>query len=834
MRKFSKLSILVMGFCLSISVLHAADWKMKTANLMTQYAAKIDTANVLGEYPRPQMTRENWMNLNGIWQFQSSSDATETIPTGTLTSKILVPFPVESAISGIMTHYDRMWYRRTFTVPAAWAGQRILVHFGAVDYESEVYVNNHSLGIHKGGYDSFTYDITPNLTGTGLQEITVRVFDPTDAGGQPRGKQTLYPGGIMYTPTSGIWQTVWLEPVPQTSISEIKLVPNVDNSTLKLRAITSGTGTSLTITGEVKDGATTVATFTGNANTDLTISVPNPKLWSPNSPFLYDLKISLKSGTESIDSLKSYFGMRKISMATVGSFKKMMLNNEFLFQMGPLDQGFWPDGLYTAPTDEAIINDLTKAKQLGFNMIRKHIKVEPQRWYYWADKLGLLIWQDMPSPNSYTPKPQPTDVPEFKSEMEQMIKTHWNSPSIIMWVVFNEGQAQHDTPALVSDVKSLDPSRLVNQASGNNWEGVGHILDAHSYPQPACPSSSSQILVCGEYGGIGLKVLNHMWNTGETYVTVNNASELANMYSSFADMLIQFKSNNGLSAAVYTELTDVETELNGLLTYDRANVKGSLSRFFNINQGIINNYAYMTEVLPTSQVTPRNWKYTTTLPTTNWYTNSFNDTNWLTGGAGFGTAGTPGGNITTNWDTNDIWMRQNFDLGTLSATDLDSLVLNVHHDEACEIYLNGILASTLTGYTSNYGVFPINDAAKNALITNGVNKISIHCNQTYGGQYIDAGLSLLSYKAKPVYTDVKNVTVQNNCRIYPNPASSKLSVIRKNAQTELIGVYNLVGSEVMKLNKSADQVDISNLQSGMYFIKTQTNHEVETISFIKK
>jgi len=834
MRKFSKLSFLVMGFCLSASVLHAAEWKMKTANLMTQYAAKIDTANVLGEYPRPQMTRENWMNLNGIWQFQSSSDATETIPTGTLSDKILVPFPVESAISGIMTHYDRMWYRRTFTVPAAWAGQRILVHFGAVDYESEVYINNHSLGIHKGGYDAFTYDITSNLTGTGAQEITVRVFDPTDAGGQPRGKQTLYPGGIMYTPSSGIWQTVWLEPVPQTSISEIKLVPNVNNSTLKFRAITSGTATSLTITGEVKDGATTVATFTGNANTDLTISVPNPKLWSPNSPFLYDLKITLKSGTENVDSLKSYFGMRKISMATVGSYKKMMLNNEFLFQMGPLDQGFWPDGLYTAPTDEAIINDLTKAKQLGFNMIRKHIKVEPQRWYYWADKLGLLIWQDMPSPNSYTGNPQPIDVPEFKSEMEQMIKTHWNSPSIIMWVIFNEGQAQHDTKTLVADVKSIDPSRLVNQASGNNWEGVGDILDAHSYPPPACPSSSSQILVCGEYGGIGLKVLNHMWNVGETYVTVKNATELTNLYSSFADMLIQFKSNNGLSAAVYTELTDVETELNGLLTYDRANVKGSLSRYFDINQGIINNYAYQTEVLPTSLVTPRNWKYTTTQPTTNWYTNSFSDTNWTTALAGFGGGGAPGGNIQTLWETPDIWIRQKFNLGTLSSTDLDSLVLNVHHDEACEIYLNGVLASTLTGYTSNYGVFPINDPAKNALIINGENTISIHCNQTYGGQYIDAGLSLLSYKAKPIYSDVKNPTVQNNCSIYPNPATSKLSVIRKNAQTELIGVYNLIGSEVMKLNKSADQVDISNLQSGMYFIKTQTNHEVETISFIKK
>ena len=836
MRKFSKLSFLVLGFCLSISILHAANWRMKTANLMTQYAAKIDTANVLGEYPRPQLTRENWMNLNGIWQFQSSSNATEVIPTGTLSSKILVPFPVESAISGIMVHYDRMWYRRTFTVPAAWAGQRILVHFGAVDYESEVYINNQSLGIHKGGYDAFTYDITPYLSVTGSQEITVRVFDPTDDGGQPRGKQTNTnpTSGIMYTPTSGIWQTVWLEPVPQTSISEIKLVPNVDNSTLKLRAITSGTATNLTITGEVKDGATTVATFTGNANADLNISVPNPKLWSPNSPFLYDLKITLKSGTDDIDSLKSYFGMRKISMAKVGEYQKMMLNNEFLFQMGPLDQGFWPDGIYTAPTDEAIQNDLMKAKQLGFNMIRKHIKVEPQRWYYWADKLGLLIWQDMPSPNSYTGNPQPIDVPEFKSEMEQMIKTHWNSPSIIMWVVFNEGQAQHDTPELVADVKSIDPSRLVNQASGNNWEGVGHILDVHSYPPPGCPSSSTQILACGEYGGIGLKISNHMWNVGETYIKVTNTNDLMNLYSTYSDMLIQFKTYNGLSAAVYTELTDVETELNGLMTYDRAFVKGTLSRYFDINQGVINKNAYLTDVLPTSLVTPRNWTYTTTQPNADWYTNSFDDSNWTIAHAGFGSGAVSGSNIQTSWGTPDIWIRQKFDLGNLSATALDSLVLNVHHDEACEIYLNGVLASTLTGYTTNYGVFTINDQAKNALVLNGSNTISIHCNQTYGGQYIDAGLSLLSHEKKQVYSDVKNPTVQNNCKIYPNPASNKLSVIRKNVQTELIGVYNLVGSEVMKLNKSADQVDISKLQSGMYFIKTQTNNEVETISFIKK
>ena len=835
MRKSLKCSFIVVIICLSLPVLQAQNWKMGKAVIMTPYAATIDTANVLGEYPRPQMVRENWMNLNGIWQFQAGISATESVPAGKLSSKILVPFPEESAISGIMKHNDRMWYRRTFTIPESWAGQRVLVHFGAVDFESEVYINGQSKGIHKGGYDPFTYDITSSLTGSGLQTITVRAFDPTDASGQPRGKQTLNPGGIMYTPTSGIWQSVWLEPIPQTAISEIKLVPNVDNSTLKLKAITSGTATGLTVKIEVKDGNTTVSTYSGNANTDLVIPVANPKLWTPDSPFLYDLKITLKSGTTRIDSLTSYFGMRKISMEQVDSYKKMMLNNQFLFQFGPLDQGFWPDGLYTAPTDLAIQNDLLKTKQLGFNMIRKHIKVEPYRWYYWADKLGILVWQDMPSSNSYTGKPQPIDEAAYKSELEKMVQTHWNSPCIIMWDLFNEGQGQQNTQSLATDINALDPSRLVNQASGGNYYDAGQILDAHSYPPPSCPSSKTQILVCGEFGGIGLNVANHIWNTGSTYVMVDSPAALLNMYGSFADQLIQYKTNNGLSAAVYTQLTDVETELNGLLTYDRAIVKADITKFFEINQRTINSNIYVTEILPTSFVNGRNWNYTTTEPTaTNWYAKTFNDSSWQTDLGGFGTSMTPGVNVRTVWDTSDIWMRQNFTLGNITPVMLDSIYLNVHHDEDCEIYLNGVLASTLSGYTSSYQVFPINDAAKQALIANGTNNIAIHCHQTYGGQYMDAGLSLISYKSKQVLTDVTNPSVQPNCEIYPNPASSNLSVIRKNAQTELMGIYNLVGSEVMKLNKSAEQVDISKLQSGMYFIKTQTNHEVETISFIKK
>ena len=835
MKRSLKISLYIAILILTIPFLQAQTWRMKKALLMTSYAATIDTANVRGEYPRPQMVRQNWMNLNGIWQFQPGLSLTEAIPTGKLSSKILVPFPVESAISGIMVHYDKMWYRRTFTIPTTWGGQRIILHFDAVDYQTEVFINGQSLGVHKGGYDPFMFDITSYLVGTGSQEVTVKVYDPTDAGGQPRGKQTLNPGGIMYTPTSGIWQPVWLEPVPQTAISDIKLVPNVDNSSLKFSAITTGNATGLTVSVEINDSINTVTTFTGNANTDLVIAVPNPKLWSPDSPFLYKLKVTLKSGTTAIDSLSSYFGMRKISSGIVGNYNKMMLNNQFLFQFGPLDQGFWPDGLYSAPSDLAIQNDLKKVKQLGFNMIRKHIKVEPYRWYYWADKLGILIWQDMPSPNSYTDVHPDIDTLAFKSELETMVKTHWNSPSIVTWVVFNEGQGQHDTQLLVNDVRSIDPSRLVNQASGNNWEGAGQILDIHSYPPPGCPYSNSQILACGEFGGIGLNISSHVWNKGTTYVMVTNMADLYTMYNSFADMLIQFKTNYGLSAAVYTELTDVETELNGLMTYDRYMVKGTASKYFFTNQGVIKNSLYQTDVLPTSLNATRSWKYTTTQPTTDWSTTTFDDTSWVKANGGFGSAGTPGGNVRTLWTTPDIWMRQSFNIGTITPTMLDSLVFKVFHDEDCEIYLNGVLASTLTGYNTSYMIFPINDAAKNAIIANGTNNISVHCHQTFGGQYIDAGISLMSYeKQQTLPTAVNNPTVQNSIKIYPNPATTKLSIVRKDAQTTLTGIYNLVGSEVLKVNSSDNQVDISALPSGMYFLKTMADHAVETISFIKK
>jgi len=726
---------------LSVGV-NAQPWLMKKAPLMTPFANKVDTANVLPEYPRPQLVRKNWMNLNGIWEFQPGTSKTEAIPVGKLSGKILVPFGVESSLSGIMEHHDKLWYRRTFSIPKNWKGQQILLHFGAVDYETEVFVNGQSVGTHQGGYNPFSFDITSKLIAGKPQVLTVRVYDPTDAATFPRGKQTLTPEGIMYTAVTGIWQTVWLEPVPKTSISTIKLVPNIDNSTLVFKANVEGSTSNTTVEIEVNDGAKSITKFKGNANEELVIPIPNAKLWSPDSPFLYDLKVTLNANGKSMDAISSYFGMRKISMAKVDGFQKMMLNNEFVFQMGPLDQGYWPDGLYTAPTDEALQFDIKKMKEGGFNMVRKHLKVEPYRWYYWADKMGLLVWQDMPSVNSYAKVRPPVDQLAFKTQLEQMIQTHWNQPSIVMWVVFNEGQGQHNTETLVSTVKELDPSRLVSQCSGSN-KRVGDILDIHNYPSPACPVSSTQILACGEYGGVAYSIDNHIYQKAFGHGTVNSAEEWLKSYSTFTDNLIGFKTNNGLSAAVYTELTDVEGEMNGFITYDRAVVKVDLNKLTEINRRVIKNQAKVLDVLPTSQANHQNWKFTFNQPSADWYSSVFNHTQWLDSVAPFEPATKKNiREIKTNWTTPDIWMRKEFKVDTLSPASLENLIFFINHNANCEVYLNGILVDTLTGSTNGYAIYPFSAEAKKAIKQNSQNVIAIHCLRGKGRQFIDAGISI--------------------------------------------------------------------------------------------
>jgi beta-galactosidase/beta-glucuronidase len=536
----------------------AADWQPAAGPLKTRWAKDVTPDNVLPEYPRPQMVRKDWLNLNGLWDIKLG-DGTE--------SKILVPFAIESALSGVMKHVDRVTYRRSFEIPKGWSGQQVLLHFGAVDWESKVTLNGKELGVHRGGYDAFSYNITDALKGEGAQEITVEVFDPTDLGGQPRGKQKLKPGSIMYTATTGIWQTVWLEPVPPAHIESLRIVPDVDDGCLRLTVVGSGS-----VEAVASEDGKDIAQVTGQAGSELKLSIPNPKLWSPDSPHLYDLRVALKSGDKTVDAVTSYFGMRKIALGKDDKgVTRMMLNGKPVFQVGPLDQGFWPDGIYTAPTDEALRFDIVETKRLGFNTTRKHVKVEPDRWYYWCDKLGLLVWQDMPCGNSYTDKPQPINKPQFKSELVNMVKNLWNHPSIIMWVVFNESQGQHDTEALVAEVKALDPSRLVNNASGNDDKNCGDVIDKHTYPGPESPKpEENRAAVLGEFGGLGLPVDGHTW-TKKTwgYEGTKNIEDLTNGYEKLLRKSWDLNATAGLSAVIYTQLTDVETECNGLLTYDR-------------------------------------------------------------------------------------------------------------------------------------------------------------------------------------------------------------------------------------------------------------------------
>jgi len=719
---------------------------------MTRWAALVDTNAPLPEYPRPQMVRTNWMNLNGLWQFQAGA-TNDAVPTGqTLASQILVPYPMESAISGVMQYHQFSWYRCLFAVPAAWSGQRIILHLDAVNWQATVYVNGQKVGVHKGGYDAFSYDLTTYLTG-GTNELIVNVYSPEDNAGEPRGKQSLYPGGIMYTSSSGIWQPAWLEPVDPSGASDLQIIPDIDNSRVRVTVSTYATA-GVTVVATALTNGVAVGSITGAPQSELDVPVPHAVLWSPENPFLYDLQITVLHNGVTNDSVMSYFGMRKISVTTVAGVPQIYLNNQPYFEMGPLDQGFWPDGIYTAPTDAAQEYDLQMEKTLGFNMVRKHIKTERQRWYYWADKLGLLVWQDMPSGNSYTgnPSPPPVDPNQFITELTQLVQTHWNHPCVIMWDVFNESQGQQNTSGgvgqtntafLVQLVKTMDPSRLVNQASGGDYYGVGDVFDQHSYPPPGDPITTAQVPVDGEYGGIGFLIPGHLWNpsqAGGAYTGANTTNDIATIYDGWSGQIAYDKSSSGLNAAVYTQITDVENECNGLMTYDRW-LKINPTLINASNKKAINGRTYLSTILPNSQNQPHIWNYTTNTPAANWYTTNFDDSSWKSGPAGFGTSFTPGAVVRTTWNSSDIWLRQKFTMGPLSAADRANLTFNLYHDEDCQIYINGVLAGSVSGYSPTYILLPMTTAGQNALIPNATNVIAVHCINTTGGQDIDVGIA---------------------------------------------------------------------------------------------
>ncbi|MGW3291635.1 PA14 domain-containing protein [Streptomyces sp. NPDC001002] len=566
-----------------------------TYELRTKWADQVGPDNALPEYPRPQLTRTDWRNLNGRWQFAAAA-AGEQPPVGrNLAERILVPYPVESQLSGLERHEDRMWYRRTFTVPADWkigSGKRLRLNFGAVDWRSEVYVNGVKVTEHQGGYDKFSADVTDALKPGRTQELIVGVYDPTDAAdgeNPPIGKQRLDPSGIWYTPTSGIWQTVWMEPVATDHVDSLKLTPDVGKSQLAVEA--QGVRDGVPITATAYDGKRKVATVSGRTGGPLTLSIRNPHLWSPDDPFLYDLKVTVGK-----DRVGSYFGMRSIAVEKVNGVPRTVLNGKPIFMMATLDQGFWPDGLYTAPTDEALAYDLKVHKELGFNSVRKHIKVEPDRWFYWADRLGLMVWQDMPAMTAGV-NPSTAARAEYEREMKQMIDEHISSPSVVMWVTFNEGWGQYDEARIADQAKAWDPTRLVNSMSGINLGtdgGTGDIIDEHGYPSPALPPhpDGQRALVSGEYGGLGLAVPGHAWSVQQSYVDVDPAAYTDGYLTKLAEVhALACKGSNG---AVYTQISDVEGELNGLLTYDRRVLKPDTQRVKAAQQALIRDASQAT------------------------------------------------------------------------------------------------------------------------------------------------------------------------------------------------------------------------------------------------
>ena len=499
---------------------------------------------------------------------------------------------------------EELWYQRTFDVPSAWRSKQILLHFGAVDWKAEVWVNDVKVGEHTGGFTPFYFDITSVLN-KGNNDLVVKVWDPSDRGEQPRGKQIANPHGIWYTPVTGIWQTVWLEPVATQYITNLKTTPDIDNNSVKVE-VAANTTSADKVEVKVFDGKNLVAKGAALNGVPVELAMPaNAKLWSPDSPFLYNMEVTLYKDGKAIDQVKSYTAMRKFSIRKgQNGITRLQLNNKDYFQFGPLDQGWWPDGLYTAPTDEALVYDLKKTKDFGYNMVRKHVKVEPARWYTHCDQLGLIVWQDMPNGG---PSPQwqarnyfnGTEVirsaafeANYRKEWKEIIDCLYSYPSIAVWVPFNEAWGQFKTPEIVAWTKEYDPSRLVNPASGGNHYTCGDILDLHHYPGPNMfLYDPRRATVLGEYGGIGLVVEGNTWVNDKKnwgYVKFNTSDEVTNEYIKYGKHLLELI-RKGFSAAVYTQTTDVEGEINGLMTYDRKVIKMNEAKVREINQQICNS-----------------------------------------------------------------------------------------------------------------------------------------------------------------------------------------------------------------------------------------------------
>lgn len=749
-------TVLLEGLAVAVPADRASSkgWKPIAGAMLTPWGENLDPSKVWKEYPRPQMARDQWTNLNGLWEYAVTGK--EAGQPGLWTGEILVPFAIEAPLSGVgrrVSPEEALWYRRTMAVEKK-AGRRYLLNFEAVDYQSTLWVNGKQIGSHTGGNLPFSFDITAALK-VGDNTLVLRVLDATDAKGtyQLHGKQKTDNKGIWYTPVSGIWQTVWMESVPSSYIESLKIDTKVSGE-IRLTPVIKGSGT---IRSEAFLDGKKVA-----EGGDV-LHIARPKLWTPATPNLYSLKVQLLDDNgRAIDCVASYAGIREVGKAKdADGHWRFTLNGEMIFHWGPLDQGWWPDGLLTPPSVEAMVSDIHFLRDAGFNMIRKHIKVEPRRYYYECDRLGMMVWQDQVSGGAKPkwtrlavtkknpPKGTPLDAEwpdaareQWQAEFKGMVDHLCNHPSIVVWTPFNESWGQHRTMEIGKWIEAYDPSRLVNIASGGNFLPVGDIADEHNYPHPAFPLDQPEydayIKVVGEFGGHGWPVDGHLWNKekrnwgyGGLPQTVD---EYKTRYRQSIRTLAELKAR-AIAAGVYTQTTDVEGEINGLITYDRKVRKMSAAELKEIHETLKRPPLERTTVFAAGKDAPQMWKYTTEQPAGEWNRPGFDDAAWKQGPAGFGAKGTPNAKIKTGWKTQDIWLRKEFEL----QEDGGFLELEMYYDEDPVIYINGIKAAEPKGYTTGYVSMALSDQAAAAL-TKGKNTIAVHCRNTRGGQFIDLGL----------------------------------------------------------------------------------------------